>query len=86
VIVATDVVGDDARAKAEALEPGQVLLLENLRFDAGETANDDASRTRWRPSRTSTSTTRSGRRTGRTRRSRASRPGIPGYAGRAART
>jgi phosphoglycerate kinase len=41
VIVATDVVGDDARAKAEALQPGQVLLLENLRFDAGETANDD---------------------------------------------
>jgi phosphoglycerate kinase len=41
VVVATDVVGDDARAKAEALQPGQVLLLENLRFDAGETANDD---------------------------------------------
>jgi phosphoglycerate kinase len=42
VIVATDVVGDDARAKADALDPGQVLLLENLRFEAGETANDDA--------------------------------------------
>jgi phosphoglycerate kinase len=42
VVIATDVVGDDARAKAEALEPGQVLLLENLRFDPGETANDDA--------------------------------------------
>jgi phosphoglycerate kinase len=42
VVVATDVVGEDARAKAEALEPGQVLLLENLRFDPGETANDDA--------------------------------------------
>jgi phosphoglycerate kinase len=42
VLVATDVVGDDARAKADALEPGQVLLLENLRFDPGETANDDA--------------------------------------------
>jgi phosphoglycerate kinase len=42
VVVASDVVGDDARAKADALEDGQVLLLENLRWDAGETANDDA--------------------------------------------
>jgi phosphoglycerate kinase len=42
VVVATDVVGDDARAKADALQDGQLLLLENLRWDAGETANDDA--------------------------------------------
>jgi phosphoglycerate kinase len=42
VVVATDVVGDDARAKAEALEAGQVLLLENLRWDPGETKNDEA--------------------------------------------
>jgi len=42
VLVASDVAGDDARRKAEALEPGQVLLLENLRWDPGETANDDA--------------------------------------------
>jgi phosphoglycerate kinase len=42
VIVATDVVGDDARAKVDTLQDGQVLLLENLRWDAGETANDDA--------------------------------------------
>ena len=42
VIAANDVIGDDARAKADALEPGDVLLLENLRFDPGETANDDA--------------------------------------------
>jgi phosphoglycerate kinase len=41
VLVAEDVVGDDARAKADALQPGQVLLLENLRFDPGETANED---------------------------------------------
>jgi phosphoglycerate kinase len=40
VIVAADVVGDDARAKVDALEPGQLLLLENLRWDAGETKND----------------------------------------------
>ena len=42
VTVATDVVGEDATAKAEALAPGEVLLLENLRFDPGETANDPA--------------------------------------------
>ena len=41
VLTASDVVGEDARAKAEALQPGQVLLLENLRWDPGETANDD---------------------------------------------
>ncbi|MFP4311907.1 MAG: phosphoglycerate kinase, partial [Nitriliruptoraceae bacterium] len=42
VITASDVVGEDARAKAAALKPGQVLLLENLRWDPGETSNDDA--------------------------------------------
>ncbi len=42
VVVAADVVGDDARAKAAALEAGQVLLLENLRWHPGETSNDDA--------------------------------------------
>ncbi len=41
VLTASDVVGEDARAKAEALRPGQVLLLENLRWDPGETTNDD---------------------------------------------
>lgn len=41
VLTASDVVGEDARAKAAALRPGQVLLLENLRWDPGETANDD---------------------------------------------
>ena len=40
VIAATDVVGEDAKANAAALESGQVLLLENLRWEAGETAND----------------------------------------------
>ena len=42
VAFATDVVGPSARAEAEKLEPGEVLLLENLRFEAGETKNDDA--------------------------------------------
>ncbi|MEX0705324.1 MAG: phosphoglycerate kinase, partial [Nitriliruptoraceae bacterium] len=40
VQVATDVVGHDARARAEALQDGEVLLLENLRWEPGETAND----------------------------------------------
>mgnify|MGYP000757992565 FL=1 len=37
VIFASDVVGEDAQAKAAALQPGQVLLLENTRFEKGET-------------------------------------------------
>jgi phosphoglycerate kinase len=39
---ASDCIGDEARQKANSLLPGQVLLLENLRFHAGEEANDDA--------------------------------------------
>ncbi len=42
VIMAADVVGPDAQAKAAALKPGQILLLENTRFDKGETRNDPA--------------------------------------------
>jgi phosphoglycerate kinase len=37
---AEDCIGDDAEAKASALKPGHILLLENLRFHAGEEAND----------------------------------------------
>ena len=37
VIMAADVVGPDATAKAAALKPGQILLLENTRFEKGET-------------------------------------------------
>lgn len=40
VIFATDTVGKDAKAKASALQPGQILLLENLRFDPREEKND----------------------------------------------
>ncbi len=40
VIMAADVVGEDAKAKAAALQPGQILLLENTRFEKGETKND----------------------------------------------
>ncbi|SFV90966.1 Phosphoglycerate kinase [hydrothermal vent metagenome] len=39
--MAEDVVGEDAKAKAAKLEAGDILLLENLRYEAGETANDD---------------------------------------------
>ena len=42
VIMAKDVVGADAKAKAAALKPGEVLLLENVRFHAEETKNDPA--------------------------------------------
>ena len=44
VVFADDTVGPDAKAKAEALADGQVLLLENLRFNAGETAKTDDER------------------------------------------
>ena len=40
VIFAHDVVGEDAMAKTAALKPGQILLLENTRFEKGETKND----------------------------------------------
>ena len=42
VAFAADTVGDDAKAKAAALRDGDVLLLENLRFDAREKKNDPA--------------------------------------------
>ena len=40
VIMAKDVVGEDAKAKAAALKPGELLMLENVRFEAGETKNN----------------------------------------------
>jgi phosphoglycerate kinase len=42
VPVAADITGVDAQAKVAALADGEVVLLENLRFDPGEKANDDA--------------------------------------------
>ena len=42
VRVARDVVGDDARAAVAELGDGDVCLLENLRFEAGEEAGDGA--------------------------------------------
>ena len=44
VQLAGDVVGTDALARAEGLTDGDVLLLENIRFDPRETSKDDAQR------------------------------------------
>ncbi|MFD3522922.1 phosphoglycerate kinase [Streptomyces sp. NPDC058653] len=44
VAFATDTVGDSAKAVAGALKDGQVAVLENLRFNPGETSKDDAER------------------------------------------
>lgn len=41
---AEDTVGDSARSTVEGLTDGQVALLENLRFNKGETSKDDAER------------------------------------------
>jgi phosphoglycerate kinase len=42
VQMAPDCVGDKVQEMAEALEPGDVLLLQNTRFHAGEEKNDPA--------------------------------------------
>ncbi|MBF6297333.1 phosphoglycerate kinase [Nocardia amamiensis] len=44
VQLAGDVVGQDALARSEGLTDGDVLLLENVRFDPRETSKDDADR------------------------------------------
>jgi phosphoglycerate kinase len=44
VAFATDTVGESAHATVEALRDGQVAVLENVRFNAGETSKDDAER------------------------------------------
>ena len=41
VKMAEDVVGPDAKSKAAALKSGEILILENLRYEAGETSNDE---------------------------------------------
>jgi phosphoglycerate kinase len=44
VAFATDTVGESARETVAGLEDGQVAVLENVRFNAGETSKDDAER------------------------------------------
>ncbi|MDD3775805.1 MAG: phosphoglycerate kinase [Sulfurovaceae bacterium] len=41
VKIADDVIGPDAKSKAAALKAGEILILENLRYEAGETSNDE---------------------------------------------
>ena len=40
VIMANDVIGEDAKTKAKNLQQGQILLIENVRFHKEETEND----------------------------------------------
>jgi len=42
VILAKDVIGEDAQAKAAALKEGEILMLENVRFHKEEEKNDPA--------------------------------------------
>ena len=42
ITLAKDVIGEETKAKAASLESGEVLVLENLRYEAGETKNDVA--------------------------------------------
>ena len=42
VVMASDVIGEDAKAKAAALKPGQVMMIENVRFHKEEEKNDPA--------------------------------------------
>ncbi|WP_039886274.1 phosphoglycerate kinase [Mobiluncus mulieris] len=44
VTLAADTTGVDAQAKAEALPAGEILMLENVRFDPRETSKDDGER------------------------------------------
>ncbi|TNH34716.1 phosphoglycerate kinase [Campylobacter helveticus] len=41
VLLAKDVVGEDAKKKAQNLGASEILMLENLRFEKGETKNDE---------------------------------------------
>ncbi len=44
VVLATDTVGEDAKAKVASLNDGELVLLENVRFDARETSQVDEER------------------------------------------
>ena len=72
VTFASDCIGDVAKKAVAGMRGGDVLLLENTRFHAGEEKNDPPSRAPQANSATSSSTMRSRRRTARTRRPKAS--------------
>jgi phosphoglycerate kinase len=42
VIMAEDVIGEDAKSKAEALQDGEILIIENLRYRKEETDNESS--------------------------------------------
>lgn len=42
VVFASDVVGESAKASVAAMNDGEIVLLENVRFEKGETKNDEA--------------------------------------------
>ncbi|SPT52361.1 Phosphoglycerate kinase [Actinomyces bovis] len=44
VTLAEDTVGPSAQAAVAAMQPGEIVLLENVRFNAAETSKDDAER------------------------------------------
>ena len=82
VPLAPDCVGPEVEAmRAERCQPGEVLLLENLRFHPEEEANDPAFARQLAALATSMSTTPSARRTARTPRPRASPTVCPAVAG-----
>ena len=74
VRLASDVVGDSAQSMVASLRDGDVGMLENVRFEPGEEANDPGVRERSSPpSATSSSTTPSAPRTAPTHQPRGSR-------------
>jgi len=44
VVFATDVIGDSAKAAVASIKPGGVVLLENIRYESGETSKSDEER------------------------------------------
>ncbi|WP_366179848.1 phosphoglycerate kinase [Actinomyces timonensis] len=44
VVLAEDTVGESAKAAVAAMSAGEIVLLENVRFNAAETSKDDAER------------------------------------------
>ena len=44
VVFATDVIGDSAKAAVASIKPGGVVLLENIRYESGETSKSDKER------------------------------------------
>jgi phosphoglycerate kinase len=44
VLFVSDVIGEKATTAANALKPGEILMLENIRFEAAETSKDEGER------------------------------------------